>query len=166
MDVEDATDAAFIDAGAKHLRGAAQSQQYLDRADDQALSRAGRAGEAVQARVQLDSHIGNHRQVRDVQFAKQCLICGLRFAIEEDVVTEVTSPADRRRSQIANLKSQIPQLTFAPGATFSVGETTMTRPVPGSVAASNIPLLISPRIWRGARFATTTICFPTSCSGG
>ena len=49
-DLEDAADAALVRAGAEHLRGAAQAEQHLDRADDQALARAGRAGEAVQPR--------------------------------------------------------------------------------------------------------------------
>ena len=35
----------------------------------------------------------------------------------------------------------------------------------GSLAASNMPWLISPRICAGARLATTTICLPTSVWG-
>ena len=40
------------------------------RADHQALARAGRAGEAVQPRPQLDPDIGDHGEVGNVQFAE------------------------------------------------------------------------------------------------
>ena len=48
---------------------------------------------------------------------------------------------------------------------LAAGVTTMTFCVSASVAASSMPLLTSPRIWRGARLATTTICLPTRSSG-
>ncbi len=34
-----------------------------------------------------------------------------------------------------------------------------------ALAASSMPFDSSPLIFLGARFATTMICFPTSCSG-
>ena len=50
-------------------------------------------------------------------------------------------------------------------ATASLGVTTITFPLSVSVAASSIPWLTCPRIWRGARFTTTTICLPTIVCG-
>ena len=58
----------------------------------------------------------------------------------------------------------VPEVVL-PGAVCPLGEMMMTFPVPGSVAARSMPLLISPRICRGARLATTMICLPMRCSG-
>ena len=69
-DFEDAADFAFVGAGSEHLGGAAQAEQHFDGADHQALAGAGRPGETVQARAQLNAGVGDDGQVVDVQFAK------------------------------------------------------------------------------------------------
>ena len=53
------------------------------------------------------------------------------------------------------------QDTFAPTALSALGEITITCDRSSFDAASSIPWLTSPRMVRGARFATTTICRPT-----
>ena len=47
------------------------SHRDFDRADDQALTRPSRPREAVQPRRKLDARVGDHSEVRNVQFAEQ-----------------------------------------------------------------------------------------------
>src|SRR6185369_12022952 len=68
--LEDAAHAPLVSTGPEHFGGAAQAEQHLDRADHQALARAGRAGETVQPRPQLDPNVGDHGEVGNVQFAE------------------------------------------------------------------------------------------------
>ena len=57
------------------------------------------------------------------------------------------------------------QLTFAPGEMSAIGVSTMTCERSSFDAAKSMPWLVSPRMVRGARFFTTTIDLPRSCSG-
>src|SRR5262245_45814233 len=71
--LEDSAHPALVRATTKHFDGASQPEKDLDRADDQALARAGCPGETVEPPVQLDPGVGNDREVRNVQLAKHSM---------------------------------------------------------------------------------------------
>ncbi len=88
--------------------------------------------------------------------------------VGQGVVIDVTIPAirddrwDRKGAFHCNSLHLGNSTNLRPRrAAASDGVTTITRPVGTSVAARSIPWLISPRICRDTRLATTTICFPT-----